>query len=84
VRVDLRRLDVLVPEQFLYVADVVAALEQVRGEAVAERVARRGLVDARRFRREHVLSAPFERRCGVLALEGERHLDAAMATGHRL
>jgi len=37
VRVDLRGLDVLAAEQFLHRADVVAALEQVRGEAVTER-----------------------------------------------
>src|SRR5439155_24470949 len=46
VGVDLRRAHVAVAEQFLNRPDVVAVLEQVRGERVAERVATRGLGDA--------------------------------------
>ena len=38
VRVNLRRADVRVPEQFLDHAQVRAALEQVRGEAVPQHV----------------------------------------------
>ena len=38
VRVDLRRHQALVAEQFLHAADVGAAVEQVRGEAVSQRV----------------------------------------------
>src|SRR5512134_3304865 len=39
VRVNHRRRDVAVPEQFLHRADVGSRFEQVRGEAVAQRVA---------------------------------------------
>ena len=38
VRVDLRGDEALVPQQFLDTADVGAAVEQMRGEAMAERV----------------------------------------------
>src|SRR5690606_21035145 len=48
VGVDLRGGDVLVPEQLLDGADVVAVLEQVGGEGVAQRVRRDRLVDAGR------------------------------------
>ena len=46
VRVDHRRLHVRVAQQFLHGADVVAVFEQVRREAVAERVAADRLLDA--------------------------------------
>src|SRR5664279_4944214 len=46
VRVDHRRADVLVAEQLLDGADAVAALEQMRREGVAQRVARGVLGDA--------------------------------------
>ena len=46
VRVDLRGDEALVAQQFLHAADVGAAVQQVRGEAVAERVGRRALVEA--------------------------------------
>jgi hypothetical protein len=45
VRVDHRRADVLVPEQALDGADVRSGFEEVRGEAVAERVTGRALVE---------------------------------------
>jgi len=45
VRVDHGGLDVLVAEEFLHGADVVAGHEQVRGKAVAERVRADGLGD---------------------------------------
>src|SRR5690606_24867719 len=48
VGVDRRGGDVLVPEQLLDGADVVAVLEQVGGEGVAQRVRRDRLVDAGR------------------------------------
>jgi hypothetical protein len=48
VRVHLRGGHVLVPEQFLHRADVVAGLEQVRGERMPQRVAARRLGDAGR------------------------------------
>jgi hypothetical protein len=46
VGVDHRRLDVLVAEEFLHRADVVAGFEQVRGKAVAEGVTTGGLGNA--------------------------------------
>ena len=46
VRVDLRRDEAFVAEEFLHAADVGAAVEQMRGEAVAERVGRSPLVEA--------------------------------------
>jgi len=46
VGVELRGLGVLLTEEFLHCADVVAALEQVRREAVAKRVTGGGLLDA--------------------------------------
>ena len=45
--VDLRRAHVTVPEQFLHGADIVAVLEQVGRERMAEGVARCRLRDAR-------------------------------------
>ena len=47
MRVDLRGGDVGVAEQFLHGADVVAVLEQVRGEGMAQRVASGRLGDSR-------------------------------------
>ena len=47
MRVDHRRGDVLVAEQFLHSADVATVLEEVRGEGMAEGVAGRTLGDAR-------------------------------------
>lgn len=46
VSVDHRRRDVSMTKQLLHRADVVAALEQVRGERVTERVARNPFVHA--------------------------------------
>ena len=46
VRVDHRRRHVGVAEEFLHRADVVAALQHVRGERVAQRVAAHRLHDA--------------------------------------
>jgi hypothetical protein len=46
VRVDLRRDQAFVAEEFLDAADVGAAVEEVRGEAVAERVRAGALVEA--------------------------------------
>ena len=46
VRIDLRGLHVRVSQQFLYGADVVAALEQVRGKRMPQRVRTRALLDA--------------------------------------
>ena len=48
VRVDLRRRQALVAEQFLHAAQVGSAVEQVRGEAVPQRVRRGDLVEAGR------------------------------------
>jgi hypothetical protein len=47
VRVDLRRLHACVSHEFLHRADVRAGIEHVRGEAVAEGVARGRFLDAR-------------------------------------
>jgi len=47
MRVDLSGSHVLVAEQFLYRSDVVAGFQQVRCEAVTERVASRRLGDIR-------------------------------------
>ena len=49
MRVDLRRDQALVAEQFLHAADVGAAVEQVRGETVSQRVGRRAPIEARLF-----------------------------------
>ena len=46
-------LELLVPEQHLDHADVDLLLQQVGGEAVAQRVHRHALVDLRRRRRRH-------------------------------
>src|SRR5262245_36221587 len=46
VRVDHRRRDIAMPEQLLDGADVVPSLEQMRREAVAQRVRADGLDDA--------------------------------------
>ena len=46
VRVDLRGHQALVAQQFLHAADVGAAVEQVRGEAVPQRVRRGAAVEA--------------------------------------
>jgi hypothetical protein len=46
VRVNLRRDEAFVAEKLLYAADVSAAVQKVGGEAVAERVRRRALVEA--------------------------------------
>src|SRR3546814_7180824 len=52
--VDLRRRHVLVAEQLLHGADVVASFKQVRGERMTQRVAGGGLVDRRQLpRRPH-------------------------------
>src|SRR3546814_10451877 len=52
--VDLRRRHVLVAEQFLHGADVMASFEQMRGERMAQRVAGGRLVDRRQLpRRAH-------------------------------
>jgi len=47
-----RRLDILVPEQFLHRSDIVARFEQVRGEAVTKCVAGDPFVQSRQLRRE--------------------------------
>src|SRR3546814_4423000 len=52
--VDLRRRHVLVAEQLLHGADVVASFKQVRGERMTQRVAGGGFVDRRQLpRRPH-------------------------------
>ena len=38
VRIDHRRTDVLVPQEFLHGPAIVAVLQQVRGKAVSERI----------------------------------------------
>ena len=47
MRVDLRRHQALVPQQLLHAADVGAAVEQMRGEAVPQRVRRGAACPAR-------------------------------------
>ena len=47
VCVDHRRLDVLVPEQFLHGANIVTVFQQVRGERVSECVTSHPLADPR-------------------------------------
>ncbi len=46
VRVDLRRDEAFVAQELLHAADVGAAVEQVRGEAVAKCVGRSSLIEA--------------------------------------
>lgn len=46
VRIDHRRADIVVAEELLNGADVVAVLEEVRGEGVTERMARGGFREA--------------------------------------
>src|SRR5487761_2246593 len=45
-----RGIKLLVPEQYLYHADIHLLFQKVRGETVAQRVHRDALVDARRLR----------------------------------
>ncbi len=64
---DHRRAHVLVPEQLLDRADVVPALQQVRRDAVPQRVAARSL---RQTRREHRLAyGPLAARAELLRLD---------------
>ena len=49
VGIDHRRLHVLMPEQFLNRADIIAIFQQVRGERVSQRVAAHRLGQARPF-----------------------------------
>jgi hypothetical protein len=50
VGVDHRRADIAVTEQLLNGADIVTVLEHMRGEAVPQGVATRGLVNAGRMK----------------------------------
>ena len=50
MRVDHRRLHILVPQQFLDGANVIAGFEQMRRKRMAQCVRRRGLGDARTLR----------------------------------
>ena len=49
MRVDLRGHEAFVAQQFLHAADVGAAVEQMRGEAVPQRVRRGAVVEAGQF-----------------------------------
>ena len=71
VEVDHRGLDVLVAEQLLHCADVVAVLKQMGGEAVAQGVRRDALLDKRQAgsRTDRPLQAPI---AGVMAPHGAR------------
>jgi hypothetical protein len=47
VRIDHRRLDVLVPQEFLHGPNIVPVLQQVRSKAVAQRMATAALIELR-------------------------------------
>ena len=49
VRVDHRRRDVFVAEQFLHGSDIITGFQQVGGEAVTERMTTDGFVDLGHF-----------------------------------